>query len=115
MADAVVGRLREHAGPGNVRELRNVIETMVVLDQDGELGLEDLPRSLRPADMPAVEAAAAPARPEAYALAGKSLQQVEQDLIAQTLELVAGNRQQAAEMLGMGERTLYRKIKEYGL
>ncbi|RMH01913.1 MAG: sigma-54-dependent Fis family transcriptional regulator, partial [Planctomycetota bacterium] len=45
--DAVVGRLREHDWPGNVREFRNVIETMVVLDQDGVLGLDDLPRGLR--------------------------------------------------------------------
>jgi len=101
---------------------------MVVLDQDGVLGLEDLPRTLRPADLPAVQVATRQAEPEAvggnaaaaagregYRLAGRSLQEVERDLIAQTLELVEGNRQRAAEMLGMGERTLYRKIKEYGL
>jgi len=40
---------------------------------------------------------------------------VERDLIQATLELVGGNRQRAARMLGIGERTLYRKIKEYGL
>ncbi len=126
VADEVVGRLREHAWPGNVREFRNVIETMVVLDQDGVLGLEDLPRTLRPADLPAMQVAAGQAAVPAagegageagggYELAGKSLQQVEQDLIRQTLDRVGGNRQRAAEMLGMGERTLYRKIKEYGL
>nr|MBC8329207.1 sigma-54-dependent Fis family transcriptional regulator [Planctomycetota bacterium] len=91
------------------------------LDRDGELGLGDLPRTLRPADLPAVEAAPGGPKPDSgagaggYRLAGKSLQQVEQDLIAQTLEMTQGNRQQAAVALGMGERTLYRKIKEYEL
>jgi two-component system response regulator HydG len=125
VSDEVVGVLREHDWPGNVREFRNVVETMVVLDQDGVLGLEDLPRTLRPADLPAAAAAgvgvggggAAPGAPAAggYELAGKSLRQVEEDLIAATLASVDGNRQKAAELLGMGERTLYRKIKDYGL
>ena len=43
------------------------------------------------------------------------LQEVERDLIAADLALVEGNRQKAAQMLGIGERTLYRKLKEYGL
>jgi two-component system response regulator HydG len=123
VSDEVVGVLREHDWPGNVREFRNVVETMVVLDQDGVLGLEDLPRTLRPADLPAAAAAGvggggeAPGAPTAggYELAGKSLRQVEEDLIAATLASVDGNRQKAAELLGMGERTLYRKIKDYGL
>ncbi len=50
-----------------------------------------------------------------YRLLGKTLEEVERDLIAVTLEAVGGNRREAARRLGMGERTLYRKIKEYGL
>lgn len=50
-----------------------------------------------------------------YELAGKTLQEVERDLIIQTLELSRGNRQKAAEMLGVGERTLYRRIREYSI
>ena len=50
-----------------------------------------------------------------YQLVGKSLSEVERDLIAETLDALGGNRQKVAEQLGIGERTLYRKIKEYKL
>ena len=46
---------------------------------------------------------------------GKSLSELESLFIAETLKVTGGNREEAAEMLGIGERTLYRKIKEYGL
>jgi DNA-binding NtrC family response regulator len=46
---------------------------------------------------------------------GVTIQQMEKDAIIAALKNVAGNRRKAAEMLGMGERTLYRKIKEYGI
>jgi two-component system response regulator HydG len=46
---------------------------------------------------------------------GKSLSELESLFIAETLKVTAGNRTEAASMLGIGERTLYRKIKEYGL
>ena len=49
------------------------------------------------------------------ALVGKPLEEVEKRFIVETLQQAGGNRESAAEMLGIGERTLYRKIKEYGL
>ena len=48
-------------------------------------------------------------------LAGTSLEQLEKRAIRETLRLTAGNREKAAQLLGIGERTLYRKLKEYGL
>ena len=48
-------------------------------------------------------------------LAGTSLEQIEKRAIRETLRLTGGNREQAAKLLGIGERTLYRKLKEYGL
>ena len=48
-------------------------------------------------------------------LAGVGLDKLEKEAIRQTLAMTAGNREQAAQMLGIGERTLYRKLKEYGL
>jgi two-component system response regulator HydG len=48
-------------------------------------------------------------------LAGTSLELIEKRAIRETLRLTAGNREQAAKLLGIGERTLYRKLKEYGL
>ena len=49
------------------------------------------------------------------ALVGRPLEEVERIFITETLRLTGGNREQAAELLGIGERTLYRKIKEYQL
>ncbi len=125
VSEEVLARLRSHSWPGNVRELRNVLETMVVLDRDGELGVDDLPVALRAAlPSPSVQDPRSPSgetrevpSPDSpsYSLLGHSLKEVERDLIAVTLEAVGHNRQQAAERLGIGERTLYRKIKEYGL
>ena len=48
-------------------------------------------------------------------LVGIRIDQAEKELIRNTLKMVSGNREQAAKILGIGERTLYRKIKEYGL
>ncbi len=93
--------------PGNVRQLRNVIENMVVLAGDGKLAVDDLPPEFRGVDQPVEQ--------RAGALAGVSISQAEKQLISNTLKMVSSNRSQAAKILGIGERTLYRKIKEYGL
>ena len=93
--------------PGNVRQLRNFIENMVVLAGEGKLVVDDLPAEVRPFPQAAGE--------DITALAGVSISEAERQLIRNTLKMVGGNRQQAAKILGIGERTLYRKIKEYGL
>ncbi len=96
--------------PGNVRELRNAVENMVLLAAGEVLVEEDVPAGIRDA------AGAAPsAAPVQADLAGRSLAEVERDLIAANLSLLEGNREKTAKLLGIGERTLYRKIKEYGL
>jgi two-component system response regulator HydG len=93
--------------PGNVRQLRNVIENMVVLAGEGKLSLADLPVELR--------GPAAAGETPISGLTGMSLSEAEKELIRSTLKSVNGNRVHAAKILGIGERTLYRKIKEYGL
>ena len=67
--------------------------------------------------LPALSAAAGAAEcgNERAGVAGRSLDEVERALIRSNLELMDGNRKKAAEVMGIGERTLYRKIKEYGL
>jgi two-component system response regulator HydG len=84
---------------------------MVVVDYDGLLDADDLPEELGGATEPAGE----PSTASLMALVGKPLTELEKLFIVETLRLTAGNREEAAKMLGMGERTLYRKIKEYGL
>ncbi|MFT5153731.1 MAG: two-component system response regulator HydG, partial [Planctomycetota bacterium] len=94
--------------PGNVRELRNAIENMVLLSRGSSLDVEDVPELIR-------STRAGEGSDSAFDMAGRSLAEVEKVLIAANLELMDGNRQKAAKVLGIGERTLYRKIKEYDL
>ena len=107
-----------HPWPGNVRELKNVIESMVVVDFDGILDIDDLPEDLTSPgsdDLGQTMGHTGSATGVGGNLVGQSLEDVEKHFIAETLKLTGGNREETARMLGIGERTLYRKIKEYGL
>jgi len=95
--------------PGNVRELRNAIENMVLLARGDQLGVDDVPELIKSGQ------GADQTHAGGFDLAGRSLAEVERALITENLKLMDGNRQKAAKVLGIGERTLYRKIKEYGL
>jgi len=81
----------------------------VVVTGDDELGEDDLPEYL----LDKLETA--PQENSLEAMAGQPLEEVEKQHIVRTLELVDGNREKAAELLGIGERTLYRKIEKYDL
>jgi two-component system, NtrC family, response regulator HydG len=102
--------LRQYSWPGNVRELKNVVESMVVIDFDGVLDVDDLTEDLQ------TGAAALPGdrSDRVDHFIGKSLEDIEKHYITETLKLTGGNREEAAKLLGIGERTLYRKLKEYG-
>jgi two-component system response regulator HydG len=108
-------RLGSYAWPGNVRQLRNVVESMIVVDCDQTLDVDDLPLELGAGNAGPEAAAAVDMRSGLSALVGRPLEEVERIFIAETLRLTGGNREQAAELLGIGERTLYRKIKEFNL
>jgi two-component system response regulator HydG len=108
-------RLLAYDWPGNVRQLRNVIESMVVVDFDGVLDLDDLPSELAPPTDGENHSGGAGGQDGLHDLVGKSLSELESLFIGETLKVTGGNREEAAEMLGIGERTLYRKIKEYNL
>ena len=105
----VMMRLVGYDWPGNVRELFNAVHRMVVTAQGPELSLRDVPAEVRSADD------AADGQGGVGSLAGVGLDKLEKEAIRQTLAMTAGNREQAAQLLGIGERTLYRKLKEYGL
>jgi len=101
--------------PGNIRQLRNTIERMLVLDNDGVLDIDGLP--------PEIAALVKDQLPDtddempsgADSLIGKPMTEVEKYYIQRALDLTDGNREEASRMLEIGERTLYRKIKEYEL
>jgi len=101
--------------PGNIRELRNAVERMVVLDIDGLLDVDDLPDDIAAVTTQRDGDGSPASVSGADALIGKPLSDVEKYYIQRTLELTDGRRAEAAQLLGIGERTLFRKIKEYGL
>ncbi len=89
--------LYNHPWPGNVRELENALERALVLSEGGVI---------RAVDLGIETAASTPA--------GATLAEVERDHILRVLEAEAGNRRAAAKTLGIGEATLYRKLKTFG-
>ncbi len=111
MTTAARRRLMTYNWPGNVRQLKNAIESMVVVDYDEVLDVDDLPPELAGGE-PAPAASSSAGLGD---LVGRPLAEIEGLHIAETLKATGGNREEAASLLGIGERTLYRKIKEYGL
>jgi DNA-binding NtrC family response regulator len=109
ITDAALGILSRFNWPGNIRQLRNAIRTMVVMCDRDMLDLQDIPPEIAKRPQLAGPSDASPQ------YAGVSLNEIEKQAIAQTLSKTKGNREQAAKILGIGERTLYRKIKEYKL
>lgn len=114
ITDAAKSLLMSYEWPGNVRQLRNCIRTMVVMCDRDMLDVQDIPPDIHPvrrlAGGPTTTAGG-----DGADLSGYTLDDLEKQAIADTLAKVNGNREKAAKILGIGERTLYRKIKEYNL
>ncbi|MEX0777247.1 MAG: sigma-54 dependent transcriptional regulator [Phycisphaeraceae bacterium] len=109
IAQDTMEALMQHPWPGNVRQLINAVQNILIIAQ-GESVLE--PRHLPP-DIATAQGTAAQGSVEIPA--GMSLDQIEKQAIRNALRVNQGNREATARMLGIGERTLYRKLKEYGL
>jgi len=119
--DAALLRLTSFDWPGNVRQLLNVVQNMVVVAM-GDAAAEGATHGVAETvvDVRHIPADVRTGADDADAgaggsLAGTSLEQIEKRAIRETLRLAGGNREQTARLLGIGERTLYRKLKEYGL
>ena len=100
-------RLVGYSWPGNVRELLNVVQRMVVTVESDVIDVRDVPSEIRAGDSEESLGVGS--------LAGVGLDRLEKEAIRQTLAMTGGNREQTAQLLGIGERTLYRKLREYGL
>jgi DNA-binding NtrC family response regulator len=97
--------LYNYPWPGNVRELRNCIESAVVMSRTTSIGIEDLPPYLLSgSDGDYIRIPI-----------GTTLAEAEKEVITSTLNLNKGNKSKSAEVLGIGRKTLHRKIQEYGL
>jgi len=104
MTPEVMEALRGYHWPGNVRELRNVVENLVIFCQDQTLTTDLLPGNLMKKTT----------KPQAIAIpGGMTMDALEREAIYQTLSSVNGNKTRAAEVLGIGLRTLQRKLKDY--
>lgn len=115
---AALARLQAHAWPGNIRELRNVLERARLFADDGVIRAEHLPPALiGPASTPALPAASATvsgAEPVAPGLPGRRAGTDDASL-RHLLANTQGTRKELARQLGWSERTLYRRLKLLGL
>ena len=112
ISDEAMALLCRYDWPGNVRELENLIERLSVLRGEGEIRVEDLPANLR--GRPAVPLAA-PSLPETGLDFREVVDRFESELIRQALEQTQGNKNRAAQLLGLNRTTLLEKIKKKGL
>jgi two-component system response regulator HydG len=108
ITDAALNALMNYEWPGNIRQLRNTIRIMVVMAGGDKLDVFDIPPDiLRIRQL----ASGGPVDQQT----SLSLDEMEKQAIIETLAKTGNNREKAAKILGIGERTLYRKIKEYNL
>jgi len=104
IAPDCLAALKAHSWPGNVRELRNAIERAVIVSKSPMLSVGDLPKAL-----------ASQRGPEVGFMVrlGSTLEEVENELIARTISFAGGNKSRAAQILGVGRRTLYKQPDRY--
>lgn len=100
--------LMRYEWPGNVREIENVVERAVIMARGEMITPAEFPDILQELD-PEVKATYVNLSP------GRTLKDVEKDMIIRTLEETGGNRTHAAKILGISRRTLQLKLKEYGI
>ncbi|NUM56322.1 MAG: sigma-54-dependent Fis family transcriptional regulator [Candidatus Hydrogenedentes bacterium] len=100
--------LMRYDWPGNVRELKNIIEGIVIMSRPGRLlDVQDIPEHIRRTTAPEVREMRIPT--------GATMADVERIVIEETMKVCGFNKERCATTLGIGLRTLYRKLKEYDI
>jgi DNA-binding NtrC family response regulator len=110
MPSAMLRYFAAYDWPGNIRQLENAVERLVLLAKSDEVSVQDLPDFLR-------EPAAPPEKPPSVSLPdqGVSLEAFEKELILEALKKFAGNQTRAARYLNMTRRTLAYRLEKHGL
>jgi DNA-binding NtrC family response regulator len=109
LSERALEQLRRHSWPGNVRELLHAVEAAIVVCEGSEIGPEHLPPAVRGPS--AIPSGASPAVASYF----PTLEELERGHIELALRTAGGHRGRAATMLGISERNLYRKLREYEL
>jgi two-component system response regulator HydG len=107
LSTAAAERLMSYDWPGNVRELRNCLERAVALTRHKQVSVEDLPDRIRTHERTRLVVASE--NPEELL----SMEEVERRYILHVVDAVAGNKSEAAKILGLDRKTLYRKLQRY--
>jgi DNA-binding NtrC family response regulator len=109
LTPAALDLLSQHSWPGNVREFRNFIESTVIFHSGEEIDRRDLPADFRAG----VEVPRSGGPIQNLSGSPRDMAEIERQAILETLQLTGGRRADAAKVLGIGLRTLQRKLKEY--
>lgn len=115
-APEVLQLLQGYAWPGNIRELRNVVTNASIVAQRSEIRPCDLPveiaNAVRPAKLPSNIEMSTPA---SIPVLRRNLDEMQKEMILRVLDESRGHQGRAAEILGISRRTLYRKLKSFGM
>jgi len=112
-APGALARMRQHPWPGNVRELKNYIHRVFIMA--GEEGLEGPSPETEPMQTRSITTNSDPSTPTITVPLGTPLSVAARELILSTLEHCGGERKRTAEMLGICTKTLYNRLREYGI
>ncbi|HNZ67274.1 MAG TPA: helix-turn-helix domain-containing protein, partial [Planctomycetota bacterium] len=108
-------QLQKYHWPGNIRELENKIEQAIVMADGDTLYPRHFSSEIQKIHINGTINDRSSNKDVIQMEVGSSLREMEKELIVRTLNKVAGNKTKAAEILGIGTRTLYRKIEEYNI
>jgi DNA-binding NtrC family response regulator len=111
LAPEAVAALKHYNWPGNIRELENLLERLVILKGSGPIGLTDLPPNIRQTPTRVTPLTPMPDLPTDGTDLRAMLESVEERMIAEALERTGGNKNRAAELLGLNRTTLVEKLR----
>jgi DNA-binding NtrC family response regulator len=113
IASEVIERLESYPWPGNVRELQNALYSAMAIADGEEIAIEDLPPHISSKTESSSTQAVTTGRKSLAEVVAETASEIERNAILAALEETSGNKEKAAELLGIGRKTLYRKLQQY--